>query len=164
MPSVSPQGGGQSPHAAENSLDRARIWFLAACSLSSFDRRSGGPSIPTVTRPESSPRVDVNVNRYEPGPSSTTAIRFCMLKSFPALGECHFRAAWKENPANKLARSSPHQLLPASLPGFSLGGASAALGSAKLQRLLPWVATLPALLRPALVVLAHINQQNCRNT
>jgi len=25
----------QSPHASANSLDRAKIWFLAACSLSS---------------------------------------------------------------------------------------------------------------------------------
>src|SRR5436190_2055803 len=77
---------GQSPHAAENSLDRARIWFLAACSLSSEDRRSGGPSVPTVTRPESSPRADMNVNRNEPGPSSTSAICWAMLKPFPSLG------------------------------------------------------------------------------
>jgi hypothetical protein len=52
----------QSPHASPNSLERAKIWFPAACSLSSSERLSGGPSIPTVTRPESSPRPEVNVN------------------------------------------------------------------------------------------------------
>jgi hypothetical protein len=30
--------------------ERAKIWFLAACSLSSCGRLSGGPSIPTFTR------------------------------------------------------------------------------------------------------------------
>src|SRR5580765_2206096 len=72
---------GQSPHASANSLDKARIWLLAACSLSSEDRRSGGPSIPTTTWPESSRRIDVKVNLYEPGPSSTSAILAVILKT-----------------------------------------------------------------------------------
>src|SRR5438309_1127776 len=45
-----------------SSRARARIWFLAACSWSVIDRLSGGPSVPTLTRPDISPRDEENVN------------------------------------------------------------------------------------------------------
>src|SRR5689334_23177424 len=57
-----------------SSRARASIWFLAACSLSAVDRLSGGPSIPTFTRPDSSPRDEENVNVNEPRPSGSNRI------------------------------------------------------------------------------------------
>ncbi len=41
--------------------------------------------MPTVTRPETSPRLEANVNLYEPGPSSTSAMGVVMPKYFPVL-------------------------------------------------------------------------------
>ena len=54
-----------------SSRARARIWFLAACSRSAIDRLSGGPSVPTLTRPDISPRDEENVNVNDPRPSAS---------------------------------------------------------------------------------------------
>src|SRR5208282_4136415 len=53
------------------SLARASIWFLAACSLSAVDPRSGGPSVATLTRPDISPRGEENANVNDPRPSGS---------------------------------------------------------------------------------------------
>ena len=68
-----PQGDRYSQTWA-SSRARARIWFLAACSLSAVDRRSGGPSVPTFTRPDSSPRDEENVNENDPRLSASNRI------------------------------------------------------------------------------------------
>jgi hypothetical protein len=57
-----------------SSRARARIWFLAACSWSAIDRLSGGPSVPTLTRPDISPREEENVNVNDPRPSASKRI------------------------------------------------------------------------------------------
>src|ERR1700684_3971014 len=51
-----------------------RIWFLAACSLSDVDRRSGGPSVPTLTRPDIFPGAEENVKGDDPRPSASKRI------------------------------------------------------------------------------------------
>src|SRR6266550_9017243 len=43
-------------------------------SLSAVDRLSGGPSVPTFTRPDSSPRDEENVNVNDPRPSASNRI------------------------------------------------------------------------------------------
>jgi hypothetical protein len=48
------------------------FWPLALCRR--VDRLSGGPSVPTFTRPESSPRDEENVNVSEPRPSGFNRI------------------------------------------------------------------------------------------
>jgi hypothetical protein len=75
-----------------SSRARARIWFLAACSWSAIDRLSGGPSVPTLTRPDISPRDEENVNVNDPRPSaskrivSTLHTLLCAKKRTPANG------------------------------------------------------------------------------
>src|SRR5436853_6334517 len=97
-PKLLPRGS-QSSQASANSLDSANIWFLAARSLSSGERLSGGPSIPTATRPESSPRPEENVNLYDPGPSSTSATCAGTLIPSFSLSTLHLQSSLiKEKP------------------------------------------------------------------
>jgi hypothetical protein len=44
------------------------------CSLSDIDRLSGGPSVPTLTRPDISPRAEENVKVNDPRPSASGCI------------------------------------------------------------------------------------------
>jgi hypothetical protein len=105
--------------------------------------------------------VDVNVNLYEPGPSSTSAICAAIAEARIPTGEFHLRTARTENPA-KLA----------GFPSKSafLFGLSAGLLPLLLPRLLPGLLTLlilaalPALLRLAIVILIHYsNSKNNLN-
>ena len=57
---------------------------------------------PTVTRPDISPRVEANVNLYEPGPSSTSAIFGAIAKEPSAVLESlTSERSEKENPADR---------------------------------------------------------------
>ena len=73
MRPILPTIGGDDRYSqtCASSLARARIWFFAACSLSETDRLSGGPSVPTFTRPDISPRADENVNVNDPRASAS---------------------------------------------------------------------------------------------
>ena len=119
--------------------------------------------MPTVTRPDNSPRFDSNVNLYDPGPSSKIAIRSAIAASLPV------------RPASSLKREprlaagfSSALFLVSVLAGrrlFSILARLLVLLSgflAGLLTLLVLLAGLATLLRLCLVVLVHIKLQNCR--
>jgi hypothetical protein len=122
--------------------------------------------MPTVTRPDNSPRFDSNVNLYDPGPSSKSATLNAMPASLPV------------RPASSLKREprlaagfSSTLFLVGVLAGRRLFSILARLLvllvllsrlRAGLLALLVLLAGLAALLRLCLVVLVHIKLQNCR--
>jgi len=114
--------------------------------------------MPTVTRPDNSPRPDAKLNLYEPGPSSMSAI--FVATSMNCLSELP-QGHQKENPA--VRRGLPWNLV--------LRRALTGLFAGLLRLLLPWflagllalligLIAMIALLRLALVVLVHENLQS----
>jgi hypothetical protein len=116
--------------------------------------------MPTVTRPDSSPRPDAKLNLYEPGPSAISAIFFVMSMLCLSVGEL-YKGYEKENPAGR--RGFPWNLvlrraltglftglLRLLMPGFLTG---------LLALLIGLIAMIP-LLWLALVVLVHENLQS----
>jgi hypothetical protein len=122
--------------------------------------------MPTVTRPDNSPRFDSNVNLYDPGPSSKIAIRSAIAASLPV------------RPASSLKREprlaagfSSALFLVSVLAGRRLFSILARLlvllallsgFLAGLLTLLVLLAGLATLLRLRLVVVVRIKLQNRR--
>jgi hypothetical protein len=116
--------------------------------------------MPTVTRPESSPRFVVNVNLYEPGPSSTSAICIGLSIGLNDTGRCD-----RKKRIPPCGGVLPNSALIGVLAGLLtclllLAGLLARLLTLLLVRLI----RLGALLRLALVVLIHVNLQKITET
>jgi hypothetical protein len=119
--------------------------------------------MPTVTRPDSSPRFATNVNLYEPGPSSTSAI--CIgLELCPGIISS---ARSEKREPRRTAGLSSNSALVCVLAGLLTGLLRLLLLAcllARLTLLLVRLIRLAALLRLALAVLFHVNLQKIAET
>jgi hypothetical protein len=114
--------------------------------------------MPTITRPDRSRRFVANVNLYEPGPSSTSAVCAGLAFGLGIAGSARCETREPRRMGGVRSNSALVRVLAGLLTGL-LGLLLAWLLAGLLTLLLIRLIRLAALLRLALVVLFHVNLQ-----